>query len=337
MRFLLTLALVSLAASLPVRATVEAVLLGRPGQAQDPAPAPQTQAPAKPARIRLGGNVASAKLINKVQPVYPPLARQTRISGTVRLHAILGKDGTVQQLETISGHPLLIQAALDAVHQWRYEPTLLNGEPVEVDTTIDVIFALVDGHAPPRPAADTPASAPDTPNPDPTVDPQLRADILRLFDAIHFKENAEAGGRRIFGSLRPALLASLPATPSRERITDAYVDKLLALLQSDSYTERVIGIYAKYFSDQDIQEMVRFYQTPAGQHFNAAMPKLLGDLNEVGQQLATDNLPSIFQQLCKEFPELQDDAHFCKGPPPEQKSQLAAPDSPAQSAFAAKK
>lgn len=100
--------------------------------------------PPRPAvsRITRGGNVQAAMLINRVTPQYPPLARQTRISGTVRLHAIIAKDGTVQQLEVISGHPLLVQAALDAVRQWRYRPTLLNGEPVEVDTTIDVIFSL---------------------------------------------------------------------------------------------------------------------------------------------------------------------------------------------------
>ena len=92
--------------------------------------------------IRVGGNVQAARIVNRVQPVYPPLARQTRISGTVRLHAIISRDGTIQQLEVISGHPLLQQAALDAVRQWRYQPTLLNGEPVEVDTTIDVIFSL---------------------------------------------------------------------------------------------------------------------------------------------------------------------------------------------------
>ena len=86
--------------------------------------------------------MTAASLINRVQPVYPPLARQTRISGTVRLHAIISKSGAVQQLEVISGHPLLVQAALDAVRQWRYRPTTLNGEPVEVDTTIDVIFSL---------------------------------------------------------------------------------------------------------------------------------------------------------------------------------------------------
>jgi protein TonB len=93
-------------------------------------------------RIRQGGNVQAAKLINRVTPNYPPLARQTRISGTVRLHAIIGKDGTVQSLTLESGHPLLVQAALDAVKQWRYQPTLLNGVPVEVDTTVDVIFTL---------------------------------------------------------------------------------------------------------------------------------------------------------------------------------------------------
>ncbi len=89
-----------------------------------------------------GGAVQAAKLVNKVQPVYPPLARQTRISGTVRLHALISKSGSVESLEVISGHPLLVRAAMDAVQQWRYQPTLLNGEPVEVDTTIDVIFSL---------------------------------------------------------------------------------------------------------------------------------------------------------------------------------------------------
>ena len=100
--------------------------------------------PPKPVqqRIRQGGSVQAALLVNKVQPVYPPLARQARISGTVRLHAIIAKNGSVEQLEVLSGHPLLVRAAMDAVQQWKYKPTLLNGEPVEVDTTIDVIFSL---------------------------------------------------------------------------------------------------------------------------------------------------------------------------------------------------
>jgi protein TonB len=113
------------------------VIGGMPGSNLPPPPKP-----AAPQRIRQGGQVTAASLINRVQPVYPPLARQTRVFGTVKLHAIIAKDGTVQQLEVISGHPLLVQSALDAVRQWRYRPTTLNGEPVEVDTTIDVIFSL---------------------------------------------------------------------------------------------------------------------------------------------------------------------------------------------------
>jgi TonB family protein len=88
------------------------------------------------------GPCQGAKLIKRVEPIYPPLARQTRISGTVQLHAIIGTDGTVQSLEVISGHPLLLQAAMNAVKQWRYQQSLLNGTPIEIDTTIDVIFSL---------------------------------------------------------------------------------------------------------------------------------------------------------------------------------------------------
>jgi protein TonB len=103
------------------------------------APPPPKEAPK---RIVVGGNVQQARLIARPQPVYPPLARQARIQGTVRLQAIIAKDGTIQSLDVVSGHPLLIQSAQDAVRQWRYQPTLLNGQPVEVSTTIDVIFTL---------------------------------------------------------------------------------------------------------------------------------------------------------------------------------------------------
>jgi len=307
MRFLPALGLLLLVLSAPLQAQEPP-----PQPAQD-APPSNVAAPPAPARIRLGGNVAAAKLLNRVQPMYPPLARQIRISGLVRLHVILSREGEVREIQVVSGHPLLQQSAIDAVKQWRYQPTSLNSVPVEVDTAVDIIFSLSDDHQS-QPVGDTP------------IDPQLRADILRLFEVIHFKENATKGGRQIFESLRPALLSSLPDTPRRERITDAYIEKLLGLVQSDAYTDRVIAIYVKYFSDQDVQELVRFYQTPTGQHFNTVMPQLLGDLNQIGQQLAMDNLPAIYRQLCKDFPELQDDARFCKEPDSQQKSLLAAPE-----------
>jgi protein TonB len=104
--------------------------------------APPPPKPVAPARIRVGGNVQSAALVRKVDPVYPQIARTAHISGTVILHAIISKDGTIQELQYVSGPPLLMRSAMDAVREWRYKPTLLNGEPVEVDTTISVVYTL---------------------------------------------------------------------------------------------------------------------------------------------------------------------------------------------------
>jgi protein TonB len=96
-------------------------------------------------RVRVSQGVTAGLVIHKVQPSYPPLARTARVQGAVQLAAIIGKDGTIQNLHVISGHPLLTQAALDAVKQWRYKPYILNGEPVEVDTQITVNFTLSGG------------------------------------------------------------------------------------------------------------------------------------------------------------------------------------------------
>jgi protein TonB len=108
------------------------------------APPPPPPKPQTPSRIRVGGQVEAAKQIYAPAPEYPPLAKMARIQGTVRLQAIIAKDGTIKDLTVLSGHPLLAPAALAAVRQWRYQPTLLNGEPVEVETEIDVIFTLAD-------------------------------------------------------------------------------------------------------------------------------------------------------------------------------------------------
>ena len=108
-----------------------------------PPPPPVKKAPPPPPkRIRVGGAVSRANLIRQVRPVYPPLARQARIQGTVKLTAIISKTGSIEKLEVLQGHPLLIPAALTAVKQWRYRPTLLNGTPVEVVTQVDVNFTL---------------------------------------------------------------------------------------------------------------------------------------------------------------------------------------------------
>jgi TonB family protein len=99
-------------------------------------------------RIRVAGSVQQAKLLRQPRPVYPPLAKQARISGVVKLDAIIGKDGTVQNLKVSSGHPLLVPASMEAVKQWVYQPTLVNGEAVEVVTQIDVNFTFSQDETP---------------------------------------------------------------------------------------------------------------------------------------------------------------------------------------------
>lgn len=107
-----------------------------------PVPGQPALSGGNPARIRVGGNGQSTKLVFQPKPMYPPEAKQARVQGVVQLHAVIGKDGTVQDLSVISGHPLLVPSALMAVKEWVYQPTLLNGNPTEVETEIDVNYTL---------------------------------------------------------------------------------------------------------------------------------------------------------------------------------------------------
>ncbi len=123
---------------------------GRPDRAVVPPPPVERPAPVKAAeppaveiqRIRLGGNVVEGKLLRRILPPYPALARAARISGVVRLMGVIGTDGVIRKLDVVSGHPLLVEAAVNAVRQWVYRPTMLNGAPVEVIAPIDVTFLL---------------------------------------------------------------------------------------------------------------------------------------------------------------------------------------------------
>ena len=123
----------------PYGATMDLAQIPRP---EAPKLAVQPSAPVTRTPLRVGGKVQAAKIVHQVTPVYPPLARQARISGIVRLEAVISRSGTIESLQVMSGYPLLTQAALDAVRQWVYQPTQLNGQPVEVLTQIEVNFKL---------------------------------------------------------------------------------------------------------------------------------------------------------------------------------------------------
>jgi periplasmic protein TonB len=120
---------------------IQVIDLGRPPlPVEPPRVVPPPQQEKRP--VKVSGGVMQAQLISRVEPRYPPLAVQTRQSGTVVLHAIISRDGRIDALQVVSGSPFFVQAALEAVRQWRYRPTMLDGEPVEVETTISVEFRL---------------------------------------------------------------------------------------------------------------------------------------------------------------------------------------------------
>ncbi|MGB6385310.1 MAG: energy transducer TonB [Terriglobales bacterium] len=114
---------------------------GGTGLSADPAP-PPPPAPTHPLKV---SHWAEGNLIYRVQPIYPPIARQARVQGAVELRAIISKAGTIENLVVVRGHPMLSAAAIEAVKQWRYRPYLLNNEPIEVETEITVNFVLSGG------------------------------------------------------------------------------------------------------------------------------------------------------------------------------------------------
>ncbi len=119
-----------------------------PGVAPPPPPVPvpavaAVAPPPMPSRISVGGNVQSAMLLHQVTPTYPPLAKTWRIAGTVKMKAVIGTDGRVKDLAVVSGPALLVKSVEEAVRQWVYKPTLLNGTPVEVETEISVNFSFM--------------------------------------------------------------------------------------------------------------------------------------------------------------------------------------------------
>ncbi len=123
----------------PIRRSIGGVLGGIASAGPSVAAPPKI---ATPQRVRVSTSVAQGFLVRKVSPTYPPLARQARIQGTVVLQAQISKSGDIENLQLVSGHPILAPAAIEAVKQWKYKPYLLNGEPVEVETTVQVNFTL---------------------------------------------------------------------------------------------------------------------------------------------------------------------------------------------------
>jgi TonB family protein len=161
--------------------------------------------PAGPARI--AGGVMAGHILNRVNPVYPPVARAAGVTGAVVLHAIIGKNGTIENLAVISGPEMLRGSALDAVSQWQYQPYLLNGEPTEVDTTITVNYQI---ESAPPPAETTVRGMVGSGPPPP---------------AVSVRPNGEAGPFRVSGGVMAGMILTkvAPVYPADANVYGAVV------------------------------------------------------------------------------------------------------------------
>ncbi len=190
LRLLLLFAFVATCVSAQIRSPQIGAVDASQSAAGPAAPVPQ--------RIRVGGNIAAAMIEKRVAPVYPVGAEAAHISGTVVLHAIIGREGAIQQLDFISGPPLLMESAMTAVRQWRYKPYLLNGQPVEVETTINVVYVLTDSAKPSEPSQPAQSSQVSKPLADASEEPfvyEMRRGALRF-------ENDGTGSEEISARIR---------------------------------------------------------------------------------------------------------------------------------------
>lgn len=292
---LILLALVWLAVASPVRAQSSS------GSANGQIPG---EMPPRPARVTINGNTMAARVTVLVPPPFPKDLQDAGVAGTVILRAVIAKDGSIKELAALSGPQQLYKVAMDAVKQWRYQPTVVEGVPVEVSTTISISFTP---GKPPR-YEQQGAAMPQTAA---AMDPQLHADILRLIKATHLNETMRDYGRQMMETMRPSIEDSLPETANRKQIMGEVESKMKAALESQAATDQIVMIYAKYLSDDDVKGAASFYESPAGQRFNTVSTQMEDDLSQSGEQFALQNLDLILKGLCATHPELRGKADFC--------------------------
>jgi TonB family protein len=261
--------------------------------------------PTHPTRVTINGNAMAARVLAIVQPVYPKDLQDAHVSGTVILRAVIAKNGSVKELTPLSGPQQLLPNAMDAVKQWKYQPTVVEGAPVEVSTTINIDFTP---GKPPR-YEQQGAAMPQTAA---AMDPQLHADILRLIEATHLKDTMRDYGRQMMETMRPSIEDALPRTANRKQIINEVESKMMAALESQAATDQIVMVYGKYLSDDDVKGAAAFYESSAGQRFNSVSTQMEDDLSQSGEEFAMKNLDTILKGICASHPELRGKADFCQ-------------------------
>lgn len=258
-----------------------------------------------PSRVTINGNTMAAKVVAIVMPAYPKSLQDAHVSGSVILSAVIAKDGSVKDLQPLSGPAQLRQIAIQAVKQWRFQPTTIEGAPVEVSTTISINFTPGKTPRYEQQGAAMPLTAE-------AIDPQLRADILRLIAATHLKKIMRDYGVQVMETMRPSIEDSLPQNANRKQILNEIQTKMLAALQSDAATDNIVMVYARYLSDDDVKGATAFYESPAGQRFNSVSTQMEDDMSQSGEKFAFDNLNTILKGECASHPEIQGKTEFCQ-------------------------
>jgi hypothetical protein len=178
-----------------------------------------------------------------------------------------------------------------------------------------------DASKPDAPAGTQQAQTPE-PAPMAPVTPEFRAKIIQFLQASHAMDRMDQAMKSMSAQLRPMIVNSLPPTPKREEIADAYLARLQNVMHTPEAMDQFVALYAHYLTPADIDAAVKFYSTPEGTHILEASEKMQPEAMKLGTDLVTNEAPKVMKSLCKDYPELQDDARVCGPAENKDKSEL---------------
>ncbi|HEY6448699.1 MAG TPA: TonB family protein [Acidobacteriaceae bacterium] len=255
------------------------------------------QGSVSPNKIAISSGVAQRMRTGGDSPQYPAIAKAAHVEGMVVLQATISTQGTVENLHVISGPPMLQAAALDAVRTWTYKPYLLNGQAVEVETQVNVIFSLPHGGA----AADAqagqgpqsmqvlgaavpPGTTPDDLKPPQhPITPEQTQELMQLTGLTTLQ-------RKMIDGLMPTLRQSMPPYMPQDVLTD-----FEGRLVGGDMQALIVEAYQRHFSSEDADAMIAFYQTPAGRRAILMLPVLMKELQEGEAQLGQETMRKVLE------------------------------------------
>jgi TonB family protein len=278
---------VTLAASVPA-------ISGWAQQSTGGAPAPANP----PHKVALSPGVAAGLRIGGDMPQYPAIAKAAQVQGTVVLQATVSKEGTVENLRVINGPPMLQSAAMNAVRTWTYKPYLLNGEPVEVETQVNVVFSLpASGDADAGTGGEAGSQSERIPvtNLPPGTTPADLAPPEHPITEEQVQELMDLTGmamlqRQMLQGLMPAIRQSMPPY-----VPDDVLEDFENRIMGGDMKALIVKAYQNHVSTEDAAAMIEFYKTPAGHRAILVMPVLMRELQETGAQLGQETMEKVIE------------------------------------------